>query len=182
MSEIFQLVYISQATFEDDITSLVRPEVNRILLQSRKNNPILGVVGALYYKNGYFFQVLEGSKSDVDNLYKKVEQDPRHKNVKVIKNRLIDRTGFTNWSMKYGTKDDDVNELLNSHGVVFFNPYRFDDTLVDGMIKLMQDVPLLMEDAIPNQNDSGISINAVKLNTALVLSISAFLISLFSLI
>jgi len=182
MSELFQLTYISQATFEDDIQNNVRPEVSRILLQSRKNNPIVGVVGALYYKNGYFFQVLEGPKFEVEGLYKKIEKDPRHKNSKILTSRPIKHSGFNNWSMKYGLKDDDVNDLLNKNGLAFFNPYRFDENITNEMIHLLQDVPLLMEDAIPSKKDSSIITNPVKLNIALFLSILAFLISLFGLI
>ncbi|MGD9889617.1 MAG: BLUF domain-containing protein [Halothiobacillaceae bacterium] len=143
MSELIQLVYISQATFADDKQSSVRPEVSRILLQSRKNNPAVDVVGALYYKNGYFFQVLEGARENVENLYNKIIKDPRHKNSKILINKTIERSGFNDWSMKYGITDDDVNELLNKYGMIFFNPYKFTDEITENMVRLLQDVPLL---------------------------------------
>lgn len=177
MSELYQLVYVSQATFNDDQQSSVRPEVSRILLQSRKNNPVLDVVGALYYKNGYFFQVLEGIKDNVENLYAKILKDPRHKNSKILASKTIERSGFNDWSMKYGVTDDDVNDLLNQYGMVFFNPYKFNDEITENMVRLLQDVPLLDKsvEIIETPKDK-VGSNA----PALLISLAALILSLIA--
>lgn len=177
MSELYQLAYVSQATFNDDQQSSVRPEVSRILLQSRKNNPEVDVVGALYYKNGYFFQVLEGAKDNVETLYAKIIKDPRHKNSKVLVAKAIERAGFNDWSMKYGITDDDVHDLLNQYGMVFFNPYKFNDEITQKMVRLLQDVPLLDKSVenIETPKDKSSS------NTpALVISLVALVISIIA--
>ena len=52
---MFQLVYASQPTrhFEAD-------DCTHILMQSRRNNPKLGVTGALIFTGWHFVQALEG--------------------------------------------------------------------------------------------------------------------------
>ncbi|HES75781.1 MAG TPA: BLUF domain-containing protein [bacterium] len=185
MSELYQLAYVSQATFNDDQQSSVRPEVSRILLQSRKNNPDLDVVGALYYKNGYFFQVLEGSRENVEGLYAKILKDPRHKNSKILVSKAINRSGFNDWSMKYGVSDDEVNNLLNENSMVFFNPYKFNEEMTNSMIRLLQNVPLLEEftgtsnDLNGNNQNSSLNILAIVISSvALVVSVIAIFMTL----
>ena len=180
MSELYQLAYVSQATFNDDQQSSVRPEVSRILLQSRKNNPDLEVVGALYYKNGYFFQVLEGAKDNVENLYTKILKDPRHKNSKILVSKAITRSGFNDWSMKYGVSDDEVNDLLNENNMVFFNPYKFNEEMTRSMIRLLQNVPIL-EDVAETRHDLNGKTQNSNLNfLAIAISLVALVISVIA--
>ncbi|MGN6235645.1 BLUF domain-containing protein [Dyella sp.] len=138
MSDIQQLVYASRATFQPtDNGGGVEPEVARILMQSRRNNPRRGLVGALYYGDGCFFQCLEGPPGEIDTLYQQLMKDPRHRDLTVLRRQFIGATSFAGWSMKYVPAATDVQTLLALHGKDRFDPYRFDDELLEAMVTLL---------------------------------------------
>jgi hypothetical protein len=138
MPDIQQLVYASRATFQStDNGGGVEPEVGRILMQSRRNNPRRGLVGALYYGDGCFFQCLEGPHAAIDTLYEQLMKDPRHRDLTVLRRQFIGATSFAGWSMKYVPAATDVQTLLALHGKDRFDPYRFDDALLDAMVTLL---------------------------------------------
>ena len=66
---LIRLAYASRASFRPSgNASGVEPEVGRILMTSLRNNPREGIVGGLYYGDGYFFQYLEGEGDAVRRL------------------------------------------------------------------------------------------------------------------
>ncbi|HEX5305759.1 MAG TPA: BLUF domain-containing protein [Dyella sp.] len=138
MPDIQQLVYASRATFQaSDNGGGVEPEVARILMQSRRNNPRRGLVGALYYGDGCFFQCLEGPQGEIDKLYEELMKDPRHRDLTVLRRQFIASTSFAGWSMKYVPAASDVQTLLAMHGKSRFDPYSFDNELLDAMVTLL---------------------------------------------
>lgn len=137
MSNLLRIVYVSTSSNPiQDLERGIHKDVGRILMQSRKNNPKQKVGGVLYFSNNYFFQCLEGEQQAVNNLYQKISTDPRHKNVQTISVKRIDQRLFTNWSMKYVALRDNVTRLLQDNGISNFNPYNFDDDMIDSMLKL----------------------------------------------
>lgn len=138
MAELQQLVYISRAAFAPSREGLgVEPEVGRILVQSRLNNPRRGLVGALYYGDGCFFQCLEGSSEAIDALYATLLSDPRHRDLKVVYRRSIGATSFSEWAMKYVPGAHEVRSLLKRHGMSRFDPYRFEQAAIRDMVTLL---------------------------------------------
>lgn len=138
MSDIHQLVYASRATFQPtDNGGGVEPEVARILMQSRRNNPRRGLVGALYYGDGCFFQCLEGPRASIDDLFGRLQADPRHRDVLVLRRHEIAAPSFAEWSMKYVPTAGDVQTLLAMHGKDRFDPYAFDERLIEAMVGLL---------------------------------------------
>ena len=72
-----------------------------ILADSRRNNLSNEITGILLYSEGVFMQALEGKEDLVMELYKKIEQDPRHKNmIMLISDDIKERT-FPEWSMAF---------------------------------------------------------------------------------
>ena len=146
MSPWQRIVYISKASFAGaDRATTVEPEIGRILMQSRRNNPARGLVGALYYGDGHFFQVLEGEAGSIDALLDALRKDPRHHDLTVLSRRPIEQASFTGWSMKYVAAADEVRRLLASFGHRHFDPYRFDSTQVAAMVGLLQHRPSTAE-------------------------------------
>ncbi|WP_100243649.1 BLUF domain-containing protein [Dyella ginsengisoli] len=138
MSDIQQLVYASRATFQPSNNGGgVEPAVARILMQSRRNNPRRDLVGALYYGDGCFFQCLEGPGAAIDELFGRLLADPRHRDVKVLRRQAIGAPSFADWSMKYVPAASDVQTLLAMHGKGRFDPYDFDDSLLEAMVGLL---------------------------------------------
>ncbi len=145
MSKIIELVYASRATFAAVGGGGVEPEVARILSQSRRNNPRQHVGGVLCYRDGYFFQCLEGEAEHVEAVYRRITADARHQDVKILSQRPVPHRRFTSWSMKYAVTDDAVRQLLEKHGQSRFRPHVFGSELVSALVGLLQaaaDAPL----------------------------------------
>ncbi len=78
-------------------------DLKALLMQSRDKNKSFGVSGMLLYLEGKFIQFLEGEEKNVKTLYAKINQDKRHKGVVLLKEGLIDKQLFTNWSMAFSS-------------------------------------------------------------------------------
>lgn len=138
MSDLVQIVYVSRSTFTTMPAELgIEPSVARILAQSRINNSRRGLVGALYFGDGCFFQCLEGRTADVERLYAALLQDPRHTDLKVLTRRPIERTSFATWAMKYVPLDTDMKALLRELGLQTFDPYRFDESAMTRVLDML---------------------------------------------
>jgi hypothetical protein len=92
-------------------------EIKDILASSRKNNPRLGISGAMCFLDGVYMQYLEGEAVAVDALYKKIESDLRHRDAKVLVHEPIPRREYPNWSMALLTWNDETKEIFR-----LFNP------------------------------------------------------------
>jgi hypothetical protein len=134
-SQLVRLTYASTATFQSNKSGGIEVEVARILSASRRNNQAQHVGGVLHYGEGYFFQALEGERETVDKLYNHIASDPRHRDVQMLSSAAINERMFQDWSMKYVPLEDDIQRLLDRHGIDF-NPYRFDERIVEEFLKL----------------------------------------------
>jgi hypothetical protein len=59
------------------------------------------VTGLLLYREGSFYQVLEGSESDVMATFHDIEGDPRHKEVRVLFDGETESREFADWQMGF---------------------------------------------------------------------------------
>ncbi len=138
MPQLVQIIYISKSTVPPvNPSNGVDPGVARILAKSRANNRKNGLVGVLYFGDGCFFQCLEGEEHAVDTLYAKLEQDPRHRELKIISRKHIAAPTFQDWSMKYVPIEHDMTALLRRRGMATFDPYQFDDDATREVIGLL---------------------------------------------
>ncbi|MFL9881386.1 BLUF domain-containing protein [Herbaspirillum rhizosphaerae] len=98
---INQLIYISQA-----VRKMSLEDLNTIQKQSKSNNQPIEVTGSLFYNGGWFLQVLEGPEVILNNLYNKIEKDPRHKDSRILYNEPAKFRTFPRWSMNMVNLDD----------------------------------------------------------------------------
>ena len=89
-----RIIYISQA-----ISPFSKRDLLDLLHESRAYNSIDSIYGFLFYKNGFFFQVIEGKTQLINDLFDRIKKDKRHFNVKLISNTLIKNYLFDKWSM-----------------------------------------------------------------------------------
>jgi hypothetical protein len=142
VSDLIRIVYVSRSTFPPRPAEHgIEPGVARILAQSRLNNPRRGLVGALYFRDGCFFQCLEGPSGEVDRLMATLRSDPRHTDLRVLAGMPIERTGFAAWSMKYSDIGAAMALLLHARGLSTFDPYAFDAATVEAVVELLRDGP-----------------------------------------
>lgn len=105
MSQLYNLAYISKNSIVGSPEE-VKTEIRHILAAARKNNPKLGVTGALLYSGGYFCQVIEGPQEVLEELFETIQMDARHKSVTVLHFEPIQTRGFTDWAMALAGIED----------------------------------------------------------------------------
>ncbi|WP_296245790.1 MULTISPECIES: BLUF domain-containing protein [unclassified Psychrobacter] len=99
-------------------------ELARILEQSRRNNELNGVTGALVMNENYFLQVIEGSRATINSLLQKLINDDRHFSLRVVECHEIEQRRWSKWSMKYLTVSNQHKEdVLKFSSSAEFNPY-----------------------------------------------------------
>jgi hypothetical protein len=130
-----RLTYASTATFKGNINGGIESEVARILLQSRRNNSKAKLGGVLHYGEGYFFQCLEGPRDQVNETYKRIGLDERHSDIQILTSHNVEKRMFKNWSMKYLPLEENLNRILKQNGQKKFNPYIFDNNMIEELLK-----------------------------------------------
>ena len=97
---LFRLTYYSLSTIQAQEGSL-QQELKTILLASQRNNPPLGVSGALTFNYDYFAQVLEGDRKAVTQTFCKIAKDPRHSDIVILEATPISERMFESWNMAF---------------------------------------------------------------------------------
>lgn len=101
MSEpLYQLVYYSRNAVAGDEATFAEA-VDAILEASRRNNPAVGITGALLFNAGCFAQVLEGPLSAVEATFERIQQDERHGDVSLLALEPIAARTFGTWAMGF---------------------------------------------------------------------------------
>lgn len=90
-----RMVYESTATGTTGSLMNLAP----ILAQSQRNNDRDGLTGALAAHRDRYIQVIEGTAPALDNLLRRLELDPRHRDIILLDRVPISQRMFTGWSM-----------------------------------------------------------------------------------
>ena len=109
---LYHLGYVSTEAVKFSEEALVA-----LLSEARNANTDRDVTGLLLYREGSFYQVLEGSESAVMATFHDIEGDPRHKEVSILFNGETDAREFADWKMGF----------LNLDGVDFETLSGFSD-------------------------------------------------------
>ena len=120
-----QIIYTSQASEQFNKRSLLD-----LLHTSRGYNTIDNISGVLMHRDGYFLQIIEGEQDVIEDLFQRLNNDTRHKNIKMILDRSVERRLFSNWAM--GCADFDEPELSMLPGIRtdLSNPEVIEDLII----------------------------------------------------
>ena len=91
---LVRLLYASRAADPQNAQA-----TEAILATSRSHNPASGITGILCYGGGIFLQALEGGRTAVNELYKHILNDSRHKDVILLSYEEISERKFGGWTM-----------------------------------------------------------------------------------
>lgn len=119
---LYQLVYISAAQKE-----FTEDELETLLATARKNNQQLDVTGMLLFHQGSFIQALEGPQDNVEMLYKKIGEDDRHSETRVLFRGEVAERAFDNWSMGFYRSRQSSSENLEGFHRFLKSGFRRDD-------------------------------------------------------
>lgn len=134
MPRLVRLTYVSTTT---STPGTVREELTCILAEARQFNFNHRIHGVLLYGNNTFYQCIEGQKTAIDQLYKMLLKDTRHKQVKQLSYDDISAGRFEAWQMKYVLLNDEIKEFFNNKGIGKFNPYKLEKGLEAEFLDLL---------------------------------------------
>ena len=121
---LYQLVWLSVQK-----GGLTHDEIERIAQSADHRNVELGITGILGYKRGSFFQVLEGSNDTIFQLYSRIAEDMRHKNVQMIQfNEIKERRFKQGMQLADCERNEFLSELVSADPKDFYGsfPVRYD--------------------------------------------------------
>lgn len=105
----YAICYVSTAN--QDLSS---SEIVEILQQTESRNNKHGINGLLVFSDGTFFEVIEGEKMMIKELFETIREDGRHKNLIVIFEKDIPKklfddkdSTFISENMLYRKMDED---------------------------------------------------------------------------
>jgi hypothetical protein len=131
-----RLLYVSRAVGPQTTTM-----TTSILAQAQAHNQAQGITGVLCQGQGFFFQVIEGERSRVNALYRRISADVRHQDVDLLHYEEINERRFGQWSMAliHLSVDDPMVKMQHPD----FDPYSASGPQV------MQQVMNLLEGGQP---------------------------------
>ena len=107
---MYHLVYISYAS-----SPLLENDLLSILKESRENNKKHGITGMLVYLREKFIQVLEGEYDVVNEVYKEIKSDLRHRKVTMVLEGYAEQRIFKDWSMGFKKLNSQQFEELSGY-------------------------------------------------------------------
>jgi len=114
--------------------------IAQILSASRRNNPRVGVTGALMFSTGYFAQVLEGPHDAIEDRFERIQQDERHNDVLLLCFEASATRRFENWSMAYIDRTQGPDAARDASAARRFEPGRMtSDQLLKELHELVLD-------------------------------------------
>jgi hypothetical protein len=90
------IVYRSTAT-----RPYTRAMLEALLEQARGFNERVGVTGVLLYRDGFFFQYIEGLEKDVGVVYDRIQRSTGHTRIYELLNAEVHCREFAEWNMGF---------------------------------------------------------------------------------
>jgi len=122
-----QLIYISRAVGPQTTTV-----TSQILETARAFNKSHNLTGVLCQGKGLYVQVLEGERSVVNSLYRRIAADSRHVDAEIVLFGEIKNRQFKDWSMALVNLSIDDPMVAMKHPE--FDPYSADSRAIIGLI------------------------------------------------
>lgn len=95
ITDLVELKYLSEAG-----TAMNFWDLTAIVNFSVSSSNLNCVTGVLFFDQGYFGQILEGTRNAVEETWGRIQKDSRHYNIRLLGIRKIEERRFPQWSMK----------------------------------------------------------------------------------
>jgi blue light- and temperature-responsive anti-repressor len=99
-NDVYKILYCSKNLIEGE-NAKRDAEITQILQAARRRNKEQNVTGALLFNSGYFAQALEGPRLAIEQIFERIQRDPRHGEVTVLSSQTDGRRDFPEWSMAH---------------------------------------------------------------------------------
>lgn len=94
--------------------SISRSQLDGLLESSRDRNVEAGITGLLLVRDRQVIQILEGEDSQVRDLYARIRQDPRHRDVTQVWRSSSLTRRFPDWSMGFEDLQEASTDSVHS--------------------------------------------------------------------
>ena len=131
---LYRLVYHSLNRIEGSADDVDR-ELRDILSAARRNNPRLGVTGALMFNASCFIQVLEGPRAALDALFQRIRRDRRHEKISLLTFERTAARSFDQWSMAFVGAQDSGGRLTAIAMESGYDPSRMSGEATVGFLR-----------------------------------------------
>jgi len=122
-----RMIYISRSVGPQTTTV-----TTQILETARRYNKAHNLTGVLCQGRGLYVQVLEGERSVVNGLYRRIVADNRHDHTEIVHFGEIESRQFKEWSMALVHLSIDDPMVTMKHPE--FDPYSANSTAIMGLI------------------------------------------------
>ena len=118
-------------------------DIEAILAKAREHNANNCVTGMLCFNQTFFLQCLEGSRSKVNQTYRKILNDERHEDIVLLDYKEINHRAFSEWSMGYMPTANLTRDVIIKHsGRGEFLPFEMSGaSAMEFMITLRNTIP-----------------------------------------
>lgn len=133
-----QIAYVSRRTpgVDDDQV------VDDIALPSYRRNRDLAITGCLWFDREYFVQFIEGPETNLTRLYRSIQKDPRHFDIRTVANRPIIERAFGRFALNVVRENetDPVRKLIE----LAYNDEKPDDVSEAAVERVLRATDLAM--------------------------------------
>ncbi|CAN5301807.1 hypothetical protein BH23BAC2_BH23BAC2_24960 [soil metagenome] len=112
-------------------------EIKNILDTAARRNNEHDIRGVLLYAEGNFFEVLEGEKKLVEDMYATIQKDPRHKNIIQVVGKNVKHGAFDGFKAEVV---DDSNKCDYELVKEYMEQVEGLDSQTQGVVKGMLEV------------------------------------------
>jgi hypothetical protein len=138
-NELVQAAVCSEANFSHWADPRgVELEVARILHPSPPNEHFEELGGIFHADNRYYLQVIEGPPASVDWYLEQLEADERHRGVRMLSTQPIKFRRFKPGHLRFVGTQRQMHLIQEQVGQRTFDPYRYDETMIEAFINLAQ--------------------------------------------
>ena len=94
--DLVELTYLSEAVSDMSFLGLMR-----LLESARAFNQEHGITGILFYDNQQFGQIIEGERSNIMKVWKRIQEDKRHHRIELLEIREITERTYPEWLLRF---------------------------------------------------------------------------------
>jgi hypothetical protein len=95
---IRSILYVSTSRL---VMPAAEVQVQAIVDWSRHWNEGVGITGALIFTERHFSQFIEGPFEAIADLFAKLQRDPRHEQIHVVRDGMAHERNFDGWNLVY---------------------------------------------------------------------------------
>ena len=122
-------------------------DLDQLLLDARVANELAEVTGALLYGGQRFFQYLEGTRADVEQIYARIARASQHHRLEILEQGRVDKRVFQRWHMGFAHAPQTLVQQLSQAQWRREIPWLEDESVASsGLTRLLA---FWKEDAVP---------------------------------